>query len=1718
MADDGKIRPSDYLENDGTIEGIIRQLNDLIEVFNTFEAEIKKSNFADWLNKVKKGSDDEKTALSALTGVVERLISANENLIAVRSASYKELQKAEAVLKSEKRNIQQEIELQNKMAGSYANAKLQLSKLTEEWKNAANPADKAKIAGQMERYASSVMIANKELKLMLNNFSALSTEQKVTYTNLEKQAAANDAVTASIKRRAKAQAELNEIMTNQGEVSMAALEEQMKKAVEERIALEAKELVLSDKRYASELSSAELIKQRIAVKEHLAEVEAKIKALEMQENNDLAELKARLAAKQQMLNKQAEILTATSAEGQMLAANEERLKRINRETELNAKLAVAVKGSYEYNKLLLEQQKNQLNSINLEKKVNLGLALAEIQATQQLISEAEFWTKLVTQEATAQAKINILSDEAYAKESQRTKELELELKYLQGMVDSRAKLAAMQKASAKDPDTGKSQLEEIALNNELADSIKKTETARAQASDEAVKAHQRQVQAQQNVQKARLEAIAGMQVEKKEADELDKGTYAQLEARYKLLVMQVEQLDNSTDNYSDVLGRLTEKINAVGDALEKYEKAAGKSSNRMSSRQREWNGLTNSVYQISRELPNLAVRADTFFLAISNNIPIFIDEFKRARKELGSFRAAFGETVKAFAKSIPLAVILLALSKWSELVKIADKFFGTMEDGSYKMRVAYRKLSDTILKTNDDMGKHLALLNGLAGQWKRLGSDNEKLAFLQEYKDKIEETGFAVEDLTAAETLFTNLTGLVVESFMARAKAAAAMKLATEEYNEAIQHRIKFDKELANITGQDKTSRSQLSSTFFSYFGGAEAGLTMGLNGKVSVPKEVYQQLANEYFYALSGYKPGQGGMYDTPFNYLSGGDRGEAQKDLYFFMEEQLEKNLANYEVPEDLMYAYASELLRGKDGLGKGSITYNYADIIKEMDAERKANARGAQFAGMAFESVADEKDINKKLNLPTADAAKYAQKSIETLASSIKTLNSAMLDSISESFNKQREQARANWEDTDNEIAKEQEKIRKRLLMEGLSEEERANLEQAMANLQQALDANWKAFERHLSDISAEEAIAVANTAKTDIDLRLSALSEGSTQELELRKQSIQKALQIELLENARKEKQLQQSESDIRAKYQRETEQAERDWLIKRNNWRKQQLELENTNELELSLEGVHRRVELLKIEQENELLESNDLIKNGLISREAILKKYLDKEKQLWREHKAAVLASQKSVYDLVAELASPDSNAQLVAQSAAYDADLNQNLLAQNALLEDYAEQIKVLNSELTTNASLTEAERQQIAEEIEDYEDLTKQVERYIELLKQQNEAQKKKLAANIGLNNKRTLNEAASIRFYMDNPQAGERQSALFELQQEKDILEYRKKNYQALQLSEAELKLIKAQLEEIEAKEKSIGGFKGLMSSIANHGIIGAIDMSTERYDAVNTAINSVKDSLNELMEAYTAAAQAAYDAAQAQVEAAQTAYEAELQARANGYANDVEGAKKELELEKKKAKEKEALLKKSQKAQEAVNTAMQISNLITGTSQILAAFAEVPVVAGILIATMWGMFALAKIKASQLASESSTYGEGGYEEAVGGSHASGHDIKTGIKTKSGKRMVIEGGEGVGVFSRAAVAKYGDAIPALVDDINSGRLSAFDGNDFADNDALLRSAYAREVMASQPMTNNIDLTVIEGMLYAIVRGRNNGQPVVLQDGSIMERKGNRTIITRK
>lgn len=306
---------------------------------------------------------------------------------------------------------------------------------------------------------------------------------------------------------------------------------------------------------------------------------------------------------------------------------------------------------------------------------------------------------------------------------------------------------------------------------------------------------------------------------------------------------------------------------------------------------------------------------------------------------------------------------------------------------------------------------------------------------------------------------------------------------------------------------------------------------------------------------------------------------------------------------------------------------------------------------------------------------------------------------------------------------------------------------------------------------------------------------------------------------------------------------------------------------------------------------------------------------------------------------------------------------------------------------------------------------------------------------------------------------------------------------------------VKGIDRELSELDDFIKNIGK-KGLGGTL-----LEKLGFDDDQIDALKDAVNIVIEQLQSIMDAEVELAEQAVEAAEARVEAAQKAYDAEVEARNNGYANNVATAKKELEQEKKNQQEKQKMLQAAQKRQEAMNTVTQASSLVTASANLWSSFSSIPIVGPALalaaIATMWTSFAVAKIKAKQVtASQSDEYGEGGLEFLEGGSHASGNDIDLGVENKKKRRMKAEGGEALAIINKQRTRKYRKILPDVIDSFNKGTFEDKYLNAFGNSDRLNISLNSN---------NSIDLSKIEDDVRSI-RKQNETRYYTMPDGTVI------------
>ena len=347
-------------------------------------------------------------------------------------------------------------------------------------------------------------------------------------------------------------------------------------------------------------------------------------------------------------------------------------------------------------------------------------------------------------------------------------------------------------------------------------------------------------------------------------------------------------------------------------------------------------------------------------------------------------------------------------------------------------------------------------------------------------------------------------------------------------------------------------------------------------------------------------------------------------------------------------------------------------------------------------------------------------------------------------------------------------------------------------------------------------------------------------------------------------------------------------------------------------------------------------------------------------------------------------------------------------------------------------------------------------------------------------------------------------ETEIARFKLEQEKARWQEQIRLAEAggLDWSQAQIDAAKATVKGIDRELSELNDF---IKNIGKKGLGGTLleklGFDDDQVDALKDAVNIVIEQLQSIMDAEVELAEQAVEAAEKRVEAAQSAYDAEVEARNNGYANNVATAKKELEQEKKNQQEKQKMLQAAQKRQEAMNTVTQASSLVTASANLWSSFSSIPIVGPALalaaIATMWTSFAVAKVKAKQVtASQSEEYGEGGLEFLEGGSHASGDDIDLGVKNKKKRRMKAEGGEALAIISKKRTRKYKKILPDVINSLNKGTFEDKYLNAFASSDGLNISLNSN---------GSVDLSKIEDDVRSI-RKQSETKYYTLPNGTVV------------
>lgn len=1031
------------------------------------------------------------------------------------------------------------------------------------------------------------------------------------------------------------------------------------------------------------------------------------------------------------------------------------------------------------------------------------------------------------------------------------------------------------------------------------------------------------------------------------------GSYNRLSAQYALNKIRLNQMSAAEREAADSGKKLEAETNAIYQQMIKLQEATGNYRLSVGHYQKTWDGLGISISQVVRELPAAAVSLNTFFLGISNNIPMVVDEIIRLRKQNELLRAEGKATVNV-TQSIVKAlfswntVLVVLLTVFSMFGKQIITWIGSLFKGKaavISMTDALDNIAKELEETNDGYGDNIVSLKQLQQEWKNLKTTAEKNQWIKDNKSEFDKLGVAVNDVTDAENIFVNNTEAVVNALKLRAKAAAAQKLAADEYEKALIARNKAETEAGKgPSGWDKFKNWWVQSSL---------------------------RATDEY------------GMGPSAANL-----------------------QVADQVSAEDFRQQRIKDLNDEADAAEKTGDAY--FDLAAGYEKAAKAQLEAAGIEGKHKTHAREPRDLTRTINQNDIKIQREYEESVtELLKDEYAKRRKAAADQVQDENNKLREMYRLNEEYVKNVDGK----------YKKLTEDQKKQIDRQQELITKTIANNLRALDLQLQQIQNEQKVASLQTQRNTINpTDTSAATEAA-----------------------------QNQESTVTTNV-----------VVTRD---ASQMEASLVEERKLMEENLDLEYALI-LDTNKRLLEAGD---DQARSEEEILIELNKKKLELWSEYDQKILDARERDIENQLELVKKGSEDEL------------NLLLQQNEVRRQLA---------LAQNAA--KPAEQQVSTSV-------------INAQFDKSAAQTKGSFQMTSFDEQQALDEAV-----FNEVKRSETEITRFKLEQEKARWQeqIRLAESGGLDWSQAQIDAAKSTVKGIDRELSELDNF---IMNIGKKGLGGTLleklGFSDDQIDALKDAVNIVIEQLQSIMDAEVQLAEQAVEAAEKRVEAAQSAYDAEVEARNNGYANNVATAKKELEQEKKNQQEKQKMLAAAQKRQENLNTVIQASSLVTASANLWSSFSSIPIVGPALalaaIATMWTSFAVAKVKAKQVtASQSEEYGEGGLEFLEGGSHASGNDIDLGVENKKKRRMKAEGGEALAIINKQRTRKYRKILPDVIDSFNKGTFEDKYLNAFGNSDKLNISLNSN---------NNMDLSKIEDDVRSI-RKQNETRYYTMPDGTVI------------
>lgn len=264
------------------------------------------------------------------------------------------------------------------------------------------------------------------------------------------------------------------------------------------------------------------------------------------------------------------------------------------------------------------------------------------------------------------------------------------------------------------------------------------------------------------------------------------------EMRVRLSRMKAEwaTLDTGSDRFKN----LTKDISTLNAEISKQEQGIGVWGRNVGNYASGFSMLNFQIQQVARELPSLTVSASQFFLAISNNLPMIVDEMQRARIANEALKKSGESTVPVWKQMIKgilswqtaLVVGITLLTAYSKEIVAWVKELLSVEKELSAVERAQKRVNEEMAEGVKNAGEEIARLRLLFSTAKNttlsLEERNRAVDELQDkypgYLGNMDKEKILAGDIGDA---YDNITEYILSAARAQAAFNAAVKSSEEE-------------------------------------------------------------------------------------------------------------------------------------------------------------------------------------------------------------------------------------------------------------------------------------------------------------------------------------------------------------------------------------------------------------------------------------------------------------------------------------------------------------------------------------------------------------------------------------------------------------------------------------------------------------------------------------------------------------------------------------------------------------------------------------------------------------------------------------------------------------------------------------------------------------------------------------------------------------------------